>query len=404
MNRIARIAVACCVTGFASIAFAQDWPQWRGPARDGKPAGFEAPATWPKQLATKWKVKVGQGDAGPALVGSNLYVFARDGADEVTLCLEAATGKEIWRDKYAAAPATGPAGRHPGPRSTPAVAEGKVVTLGVGGVLSCLNAADGKLVWRNDKYKSVPQFFTSMSPIIADGLAIAHLGGQGNAALAAFDLATGEPKWTWTGDAPAYASPVLLTADGVKQVVSLTDKLIVGISAADGKLLWQAPFAPQRRAYNAATPIVDGQTVIYTGAARGTKAVKIAKQGDAFAATELWSNPDLAPQYNSPVLEKGLLFGVSDRGNLFCLDAKSGKTAWTDSTKLSAFCSTVDAGPAILALPESGDMVVFKADGSAFSELARYKVADSAVYAHPVVSGKRIFVKDAESVTLWSVD
>ncbi len=134
-----------------------------------------------------------------------------------------------------------------------------------------------------------------MSPIIVDGMAIAHLGGQGNGAIIAYDLDTGNEKWKWAVEGPEYASPVLLTVEGTKQIVTLTEKNIVGIGAADGKLLWQLPFAPQRRAYNAATPIVEGQTVIYTGAGRGTKAVKIEKQADRFTAKELWIGPFSAP-------------------------------------------------------------------------------------------------------------
>ena len=135
----------------------------------------------------------------------------------------------------------------------------------------------------------------------------------------------------------------------------------MGVGLSDGKLLWQLPFVPQRRAYNAATPIVDGQTVIYTGAGRGTKAVKIEKQGDGFAAKELWSNPDLAPQYNTPVLNDGLLFGLSNRGNLFCINAETGQTAWTDETSRdrSGFGAIVDAGSVLLALPSNSELIAF---------------------------------------------
>ena len=202
-----------------------------------------------------------------------------------------------------------------------------------------------------------------MSPIIVDGMAIVHVGGQGNGAIIAFDLANGEEKWRWAAEGPEYASPALMTVDGVKQIVTLTEKSIVGIATADGKLLWQLPFASAGQwAYNAATPIVDGQTVIYTGAGRGTKAVKIEKKGDAFAATELWSNAEIAPQFNTPVLKDGLLFGLSDKGNLFCVDAKTGKTAWTDQTSRdrSGFAAMVDAGSCLMALPSSSELIVFK--------------------------------------------
>ena len=200
--------VSCVILISAICVFAQDWPQWRGPNRDGKVSRFTTPQTWPKELTPTWTTPVGLGDATPALVGEKLYVFTRQGDEEVTLCLNAGNGKELWKDKYAAQAVTGAPARHPGPRSSPAVADGKVVTIGVGGVLSCLNAATGKLVWRKDPFpKVVPRFFTSMSPIIVDGMVIAHLGGQGNGAIIAYDLATGDQKWQWAGEGPEYASP-----------------------------------------------------------------------------------------------------------------------------------------------------------------------------------------------------
>jgi outer membrane protein assembly factor BamB len=401
------VVVVFVIVVSAGLVFAEDWPQWRGANRDGKVSGFKAPAKWPKELTERWKVTVGSGDATPSLVGDKLYVFTRQGAEEVTLCLNASDGKEVWRNKYEAQAVTGAASRHPGPRSTPAVAEGKVVTLGAGGVLSCLDAGSGKLVWRKDPYpKLVPRFFTSTSPIIVDGMAISQFGEAGNGAIIAYGLAKGDEKWRWVVEGPEYASPVVLTAGGVKQIVTLTEKNIVGIGAADGKLLWQLPFVPGRRAYNAATPIIDGDTVIYTGAGRGTKAVKIEKKGDDFAAKELWSNADLATQYNTPVLRDGLLFGLSAGSKLFCINAETGQTAWTDSAShgRGAFGSVVSAGGCLLALPENSGLIVYKPDGKAYSEIARYKVSETSIYAHPVISGNRVFVKDKESLALLMVE
>lgn len=318
----------------ASFAFAQDWPQWRGPNRDGKAAGFTAPQTWPKSLVQKWKQTVGAGDASPALVGDRLYVFAREGDNEVTRCLKVADGTEVWQNKFPAALIPPPDGRdHPGPRSSPAVADGKVVTIGVWGNLGCINAADGKDVWRKDEFpKITPKFHVATSPLIMDGMVVAHLGGAGNGALMAFDLATGEQKWKWAAEGPGYASPIVATLGGVKQIVTMTEKSVVGVST-DGKLLWQVPFVPQGMAYNAATPIIDGQTVIFTGQGRGTKAVKIERTGDEFKAQEVWSVSP-AVQFSTPVLKDGLLFAVSASGNLFCLNAQTGLPGWTDKAKL----------------------------------------------------------------------
>jgi len=399
--------VVCVLLVSASVVFAQDWPQWRGANRDGKVTGFKAPQQWPKELKLRWKTTVGSADATPALVGDKLYVFTRQGDDEVTTCLDAASGKEQWTDKYAAQAVPRPADSHPGPRSSPAVADGKVVTLGVGGVLSCLDAATGKLVWRKDPFpKIVPRFFTSFSPIIVDGMAIAHLGGKGNGAIIAYDLATGSEKWRWGEEGPDYGSPALLTAAGTKQIVTPTEKSIVGIGVADGKLLWQLPFVPPGRAYNAATPIIDGQTVIITGKGRGAKAVKIEKQGDGFAAKELWSNPDLAPQYTSPVLRAGLLFGLTDGNTLYCITAKTGQTAWTDATARGSrgFGSIVDAGSCLMVLPNNSELIVYKPSGKEYSELAVIKVSETPTYAHPVIAGNRIFIKDKDTVTMFVVD
>jgi len=406
-NRSIGAMVVGLILTSATFAFAQDWPQWRGANRDGKVTGFATPEKWPTELAQKWKVTVGTGDATPALAGDKLYVFARQGEDEVTLCLNATDGKELWRDKYAAQAVTGAAARHPGPRSSPTVTDGKVVTLGVGGVLSCLDASSGKVLWRKDPFpKVVPRFFTAMSPIIVDGMCIAHLGGAGNGGIIAFDVTTGEQKWQWTAEGPDYASPVLLTAEGTKQIVTLTEKSIVGVGAADGKLLWQLAFLPRRRAYNAATPIVDGQTVIFTGAGRGTKAVKIEKHGDGFAARELWSNAEVATQFNTPVLRDGLLYGLSNRGNLFCINAEMGKTAWSDTTPRGrgGFAAIVAVDSAILALPSNSELIVFEPSDKEYTELARIKVADTPTYAHPVFAGNRIFVKDQEAVAMWIIE
>ncbi|MFH1737683.1 MAG: PQQ-binding-like beta-propeller repeat protein [bacterium] len=407
------IRMSAVIVGFvimlgATCAYAQDWPQWRGANRDGKVSGFTAPEQWPEELAQKWEKEVGAGDASPALVGDRLFVFTRQGEEEVILCLNASNGEEVWQDKYEAPPVTGPAAReHSGPRSSPAVADGKVVTLGAAGIVSCLDAANGKVAWRKDPFPNVvPTFFTSMSPVIADGMAIAHLGGQGNGAIIAYDLNTGEEKWRWAGEGPEYASPALLTVDGTKQIVTLAEKSIVAIGVADGKLLWQLPFAPERRAYNAATPIVDGQTVIYTGAARGTKAVKIERQGDEFVPEELWNNPDLAPQFNTPVLKDGFLFGLSNRDNLFCINARTGETAWTDPTARGrgGFAAIVDAGSVLLALPNDSNLIVFKPSGKEYTELAQIKVADAPTYAYPVITGKRIYVKDQGTLAMWTTE
>src|SRR5438477_5569979 len=190
-KRITLLVFSCLASIIASVASAQDWPQWRGPNRDAKAPDFKAPKTWPKDLTQKWKVIVGDGVATPALLGDNLYVFSRQDGNEITRCLDAATGKELWQEKYESLGATGPASGFSGPRSSPTLAYGKVVTLGVRGVLSCLDAATGKKLWRKDDFQGAyPKLLASSSPLVVDVLVIAQVGGSDNGGLVGYDRAT----------------------------------------------------------------------------------------------------------------------------------------------------------------------------------------------------------------------
>jgi len=394
----------------ARSVHAGDWPQWRGPNRDAKVTDFTAPQTWPKELSQKWKTQVGLGDASPALVGDKIYVFTRQGDDEVIACLDANSGKEIWHDKYPAEKVTGPASGHPGPRSSPAVADGKVCTFGVGGALSCLDAATGKLAWRKDS-KAHPRFFTAASPIILDGKCIALIGGQGKGEIIACDLASGDEKWKWAGDGPAYGSPVLMTVGDSKQLVTLTEGFLVGLGVADGKQLWKTGYKSR---YNSCTPIVDGQTVICSSQQGGTAAFKIEKGQDGFNAKEVWKKSKAAGIYNTPVLKDGLLYGLTPSGgggrgqqppnNFFCMSARDGEELWTDKTARGECGAILDAGSILLALTSDSNLVAFRPGAKEYTELAKIKVADTPTWAYPIVAGNRIFVKDRDSVIAWAIE
>jgi outer membrane protein assembly factor BamB len=286
------------------------------------------------------------------------------------------------------------------------VADGRVCTFGVGGVLSCLDADKGTVVWRKDT-KEWPGFFTATSPLLVDGKCIVHIGkddprgGNGKGAVVAYDLTNGEEKWRWNGEGPGYASPVLTTVEGAKQFVTLTEKAVIGVDVADGKLLWQVPFKAR---YNSVTPVVDGQTVIYAGEGSGTTAVKVEKKGDEFAAKELWTKKDSPGKYNTPMLKDGLLFGLNAGRNFYCMKAETGEVLWTDAGKRGECGGVLDAGGVLLALTSNKELVVFKPSDKELMEVAKYKVADSETWAYPIVAGNRVFVKDKEGLTLWTID
>ncbi|MCP5517016.1 MAG: PQQ-like beta-propeller repeat protein [Verrucomicrobiales bacterium] len=404
--RATAVRAVVLLASFAGSLHGQEWPQWLGPGRDGRIAGFTPPATWPAALARAWEVPAGPADASPVLADGRLFVVGREGNGEVTLCLDPANGETIWRDHYETEGATGPASRHPGPRSTPSVAHGKVVTFGVRGTLSCLDAASGKVLWRKNDFPGAwPRFFTSASPVIVNDLCVALVGGGGQGGIAAYELAGGDRRWLWSGDEPAYASPVLATVAGTEQIVALTATKVVGVRVTDGALLWEVPFAPRGRAYNAATPVVDGATVFVSGSGRGTKALRIEAVAAGFTARELWANNDAAVQFNTPLLKGGRLYGLSERGNFFCLDAATGALVWTDPKGgLGGYGCILDGGGVLLATTPNSELIVLSPGEAAYRELARIKVADQPVYGCPVVVGKRILVQDQNSVTAWQIE
>jgi outer membrane protein assembly factor BamB len=431
------LGLACGVA--AGTITAADWPQWRGPTRDNKATDFKVPATWPKELKQHWKVKVGNGVSSPLLVGDKLYTFGRVGDEEVVTCLNAETGKEIWTDKYKADPVTGPGAQFPGTRSTPAIGDGMLVTFGVDGTISCYDAATGKRAWRKEK-TGKPGFFTACSPLIADGLVVINVGGDGQrggpaGALTAFDLKSGDEKWKGPTEGAKYGSPVLLTADGVKQVVTLVGQALIGVGLADGKLLWRVPLQGN---YQSGTPIVDGSTVYCTTVEQGTVALKVVKKGDKFEAEQLWKSPRAAGTYNTPVLKEGMLYGMGmppragaggppaggqppgggrggGRGGgmggggqgplyFYAMDAKTGDVKWTDDVNRDQGGGIIDVGSVLLALTSAGDLVVFK-PGDKFEQVAKYKVADGKTYTIPIVTGNKIYVKDRESsIALWTIE
>ena len=381
---------------------AGDWPQWRGPDRDGKVSGFAVPSNWAGPPARKWKTTVGIGDSTPAMTGERLFAHGRHDTDEVISCVDATSGQILWSNCYPAEfVVTGPSARHPGPRSSPVVTDGKICAVGVGGILSCLNATSGELLWRKKStsdYLGAPyKFETAASPIIVDGQCIVFLGGNNKGVALAFDLASGEPRWKWEGENPAFASPMLMTVAGVRQLVAFTARTLISLDISSGRLLWSMPFGTPQGIN--ASPVVAVDTLFYTGQGKGLSALKVEKQGDEYKLTPLWNNSDLSARFTTPLLKDNRLFGFT--GRFFCADATTGRTLWSTTANDGQSASLVDAGSVLLALTVKSELIVFQPDDKAYVELARIKVADTETWAHPIVAGKRIFIRDYDSIALW---
>ena len=388
----------------ACLCVAADWPQWRGPNRDGVLPAASAPKAWPDQLERRWSIEIGEGHSSPLLGGGRIYAFARLRGEEIVYGVDPGPGKVVWRQAYAAPYSMNPAAtRHgEGPKSTPVFHAGRLYTFGISGILSAWDAASGRLLWRKDFSKS-PLYGTAMSPMIDESRLIAHVGGHDDGALTAFDAATGEVRWSWKGDGPAYSSPIVATLAGVRQIVTHSQQNLVGVSAQTGELLWKSPFTT---AYvqNIVTPLVYADTIIYSGLGNGTAAVRVAKQGNQWSAERVWHTAEVSMYMNSPVLAGDLLFGFShrNRGQYFCLDPRSGKTLWLGEPRSGDNAAMVLAGGHLFLLNNEAALVIARPSAKAFEVMRKYTVASSPTWAHPLLLDNGVVIKDLKSLALWT--
>ena len=407
VGRFVGIALVLGSSSFVVSQGSPDWPQFRGPSRNGVAPAFSEPRVWPEQLTRKWKIDVGEGYATPILIRDRLYVFTRQDANEVMQALDADTGKTIWSTSYAAPVKVRPAAQAhgPGPKSTPAFADERLFTLGMGGIVTAFDAATGRQLWQRPADPVLPQWGTALSPLVDRGLVIVHVGGHNQGALTAFDAATGAVKWSWTGDGPSYASPVVAEVNGVRQIITLTQENVVGVSASDGQLLWRRPFSTEY-AQNVIVPIVIDDRVIVGGYQKPTVAFRVRRNGNQWTIEDIWENPEIWQFMTNGVMVGDTLFGLSsrNRGQYFLLDAKSGKTIWTGMPRQAENAAIIRAGGLIFSLEDDAELMVGRVSGSQVRELKRYTVADTATWTAPVVSGRRIFVKDISTLALWTLD
>jgi outer membrane protein assembly factor BamB len=404
-----KMMIAAVLMSMAATA-AADWPQWRGPSRTGVAATAVA-ARWPQGALTRaWSIEVGEGHAAPVVAGGRVYVHARVGGDEVVSAHDLASGRALWSQRHPVAytPMSAAAGHGAGPKSTPLLHEGRLYTFGAGGALSCFDAATGRLAWRKDfasRFKDAwPLFGVAQSPVAEGGAVIVHAGGSAGSALLALDAATGAERWAFTAHVPAYASPMMATLAGVRQVVTLTEKHVIGVGAADGKLLWSYPFTT---AYdqNAITPVVHGDLVIVSGIQKGVTALRIGRAGAALSATPAWTSDAASFYMSSPVLVGGRLVGFSERqkGQVVALDAAGGRLLWAGPGRAGESASVVVAGDVALVMTTEGELTVVRHGGERFTPVATYEVATSPVWAHLAVVPGGVLVKDLRALALWRV-
>lgn len=379
----------------------RDYPQWRGRSRDGAASAFTKPDAWPDTLRLTWKVEVGEGYATPLVVGSTVYAFTRrDGREGIT-ALDADTGRTIWRTDYPVAfePYEGAVDHGEGPKATPLFHSGKLYALGISGTISAFDASNGTLVWQKPGPLTQPDVGMASSPIGDRDLVIVQ---EGYDALTAFEANTGRVRWTVKNEF-RYSSPIIVDLQGTRQVIAVAQHSILGISVADGTVLWEHPWkSPDVQAI---TPILHGETIIISGHHRGVMALKPSVRDAKWIVEVVWETRQVSMFLSNPVVIGDTLFGLShlNSGQFFAVDAPTGRVLWLDRPRRATNSAVVKADDLLFFLNDDAELIVARSNRARFEPLARYSVADSATWAQPAISGQRIFVKDVSSLALWTL-
>ncbi len=387
------------VSALAPVMHAQDWPQLRGPNRDGVYTGHgRVPA---QQL---WKKNIGQGFAAPSVAQGKLIVFHRDGNKELVEAWNPTTGARIWSYGYATS-YRDDFGFDEGPRAAPTIDNGKVYTFGAEGQLHCVNLADGKKVWSEDTHARFRvrkgYFGAAGAPIVEGGKVLLNAGGP-DAGIVAFDANNGKLLYQVTSDEAGYSSPIAATLGGLRRVLFLTRAGLVDVDPASGKVRHQMPWRARSQAsVNAALPVATGD-ILFLSASYGTGGIALDVKGTNYR--KLWSNDDsLSSHYSTAVHLDGVLYGFHGRQEegqqLRAVDLRTGKILWS-TDGLRAGTVTL-AGDTLFVLRETGELLTAKADPKQFRPSGKYQLLDGVVRAYPALADGRLFLRNETAITAY---
>jgi outer membrane protein assembly factor BamB len=387
---------------------AEDWPQWRGPHRDGLVAG----GAWPDRLDTNhleriWRVELGPSYSGP-IVGSN-RVFTTETKDkkfEVVRALDRASGQEVWRHQWEGALSVPFFAKANGDwiRSTPALDGDRLYVAGMRDVLVCLDVRDGHELWRKDFVAELktplPDFGFVCSPLV-DETAVYVQAGAG---LAKLDKFTGQILWRSVADdggmnGSAFSSPVILDLAGRRQLVVQNREKLAGINPTDGKVLWQQP-VEAFRGMNILTPVVFEDTLFTSSYGGRTTGFQLARSAEAFTVTEAWRHK--AQGYMStPVVIAGVAYVHLRSQRLMAIEVKSGRELWTSDQSFGKYMSFVAQGDRILALDQRGKLFLLRANREKFELLDQRQLTAAETWAHLAGADSDLFVRELNALVAY---
>jgi outer membrane protein assembly factor BamB len=408
-----------CIPSLLVVLFAPtclvagDWPQWLGPTRDG--VSPEKIVPWKTAPESLWRIKAGEGHSSPIVNGGKVFLHSRrakpdnDKAfEEVVTAYDAKTGHTLWEtvcgdtSKFSSIFGNGP-------RATPCVNGGHIYTLGVTGLLTCLEVEKGKQLWQVDTLKELNAanlfFGVSTSPVIGDDLILINVGGKDGASIVAFDKDSGKVVWKKLDDPASYSSPIEFGEGKTRQAVFLTGKGLVSLHPKDGEVFWQFPF-PDELNESSTTPVRIGDFLVASTIKSGSVALRLEEKDGKPAVKEAWKKPELACYFSTPMpVGKDYLYMITGAATLFnaqatlhCVEAKTGKVLWS-KPKVGKYHAAIirTANDKLLVLDDNGNLVLVEHNPKEYQELARAKVCGE-TWAHPALVDGKLYLRDAKEL------
>lgn len=382
---------------FTAAASAGDWPNFRGPKHDGVSPETGLKTTWTTPLKMVWQREVGSGFSGISCVGDRAYTCGTRDEKQVAVCLNADTGDVLWQTPIEASYFEGQGGS--GPRSTPAVDDGRVYVLGAEGRFVCLNATDGKVLW-DKKFGGKPQWGFSGSALVEGNMVVVSAGGK-HGALVAYDKKTGSELWKAGDDPVGYATPYPFTFEGGRYICGFTGNSALLVRAADGvsvlRIPWETDFS-----VNAASPIFhDGFLLISSGYHTGSALFKLRRDGEKLKADKVWGvDKVLMAKFQSAVLYEGHLY-CSDQKRLACVDFATGKEKWS-AAKIKDSTLVIAQGH-LFVQQEDGTLLIAPADPAGFKPTTRASVLNELCWTVPTLHKGRIYTRNLANVKCFQL-
>ncbi|MCI0417951.1 MAG: PQQ-like beta-propeller repeat protein [Acidobacteria bacterium] len=380
------------------------WTDFRGPKRDGAYDEMDILTTWPAQgLPLLWKQPIGGGYASFVVATGRAFTIEQRRSQEVVAAYDLETGRELWTHSWDGDFRESMGGD--GPRATPAWHEGRLYALGALGELRCLQAKSGKLIWNrnilSDNQTGNLQWGMSAAPLVVDDNVIVLPGGRSGKSVVAYNKDTGAPVWQALDDKQAYTSPMLVTLAGQRQVLIVSAQRAAGLTAEDGKLLWDFPWTTSHNV-NSAQPLVVGENRLFisAGYGHGAALVEVTLTSDGFSAKSLWQNVNMKNKFNSSVYYQGHIYGL-DEAILSCIDAETGERKWKGGRY--GYGQLLLASGHLIILTESGDVVLVKATPESHVEVSRFSAIEGRTWNHPALASGRLLLRNTNEMACFKI-